>query len=446
MENFLSLKLEETLFESLAKINFKAPTPIQAKAIPVALEGKDILGTAQTGTGKTGAFGIPLVNYLLKTKKETALVMTPTRELATQVMQTMNSLVGRGNIRTALLIGGDSMQKQLKQMRRNPRLVVGTPGRINDHLKRKTLRLNNTSFLVLDESDRMLDMGFTPQINQVLQTVPKKHQTLLFSATLPGNILRLAEKYLNQPVRISVGSTSTPIEKIKQEVLRVNDGDKYNQLIKQIYIRQGSILIFVKTRRNAEKMVKRLKYDDHDADAIHGNLRQNKRDRVIKAFRNNHFRILVGTDVASRGLDIPAIKHVINFDLPQVPEDFIHRIGRTARAGAEGSALSFIGNEDRAKWNAIQRLIDPNFRSEPGRDQRRRRKRGGHSFDRRDRRNKNRFKKRRDNRGTQHESQSEKNSRSFNFKKNFNGKKKDFKKRFFKKRKPFSGKRQNFRD
>ena len=194
-------------------------------------------------------------------------------------------------------------------------------------------------------------------------------------------------------------------------------------------------------------MVKRLKFDDHDADAIHGNLRQNKRDRVIKAFRNNHFRILVGTDVASRGLDIPAIKHVINFDLPQVPEDFIHRIGRTARAGAEGSALSFIGNEDRTKWNAIQRLIDPNFKSEQGRDPRRRRKRGGSSFDRRERRNKNRFtKKKRNNQDRQHANLSEKYGKSFTFKKNFNGKKKDFKKRFFKKRKPFSGKRQNFRD
>ena len=396
MENFLSLKLEQILMDSIAKINFKTPTPIQAEAIPVALEGKDILGTAQTGTGKTAAFGIPLINFLLKTKKDTALVMTPTRELATQVMQTMTNLIGRGNIRTALLIGGDSMQKQLKQMKRNPRLIVGTPGRINDHLSRRTLKLNNTTFLVLDESDRMLDMGFTPQINQVLETVPNKHQTLLFSATLPGNIIRLAEKYLNKPVRISVGSTSTPIAKIKQEVIRVKDGDKYNQLIKEIYTRQGSILIFVKTRRNAEKMVKRLKYDDHDADAIHGNLRQNKRDRVIKAFRNNHFRILVGTDVASRGLDIPAIKHVINFDLPQVPEDFIHRIGRTARAGAEGSALSFVGGEDRSKWNAIQRLIDPNFRAEPGSEATGRRKRGGRSFDRRGRRGGSRFKKRDD--------------------------------------------------
>ena len=447
MENFLSLKLEETLFESLAKINFKTPTPIQAKAIPVALEGKDILGTAQTGTGKTGAFGIPLVNYLLKTKKETALVMTPTRELATQVMQTMNNLVGKGNIRTALLIGGDSMQKQQKQMRKNPRLIVGTPGRINDHLKRKTLRLNNTSFLVLDEADRMLDMGFTPQINQVLETVPKKHQTLLFSATLPSDILKLAERYLNQPNRISIGSTSTPIEKIKQEVLRVNDGDKYNQLIKEIYTRQGSILIFVKTRRNAEKMVKRLKYDDHDADAIHGNLRQNKRDRVIKAFRNNHFRILVGTDVASRGLDIPAIKHVINFDLPQVPEDFIHRIGRTARAGAEGSALSFIGNGDQIKWNAIQKLINPNFRAEPTRYFSRKKKKNGHTFDRKGRRGKNRFANKKKNyQDRQLENRNGENSKSFSFKKKFDGKKKSFKKKFFNKKKRFSSKRKNFKN
>ena len=429
MENFLSLNLEESLIESLAKINFKTPTPIQAKAIPIALEGNDILGTAQTGTGKTGAFGIPLVNYLLKTKKDTALIMTPTRELATQVMQTMNNLIGKGNIRTALLIGGDSMQQQQKQMRRNPRLIVGTPGRINDHLKRKTLRLNNTTFLVLDESDRMLDMGFTPQINQVLETVPKKHQTLLFSATLPNDILKFAEKYLNRPIRISVGSTSTPIKKIKQEIFKVNDGDKYNQLIKEIYTRQGSILIFVKTRRNAEKIVKRLKYDDHDAEAIHGNLRQNKRDRVIKAFRNNHFRILVGTDVASRGLDIPAIKHVINFDLPQVPEDFIHRIGRTARAGAEGSALSFIGNGDRLKWNAIQKLINPNFRAELNSSVRPNNK-------------KNRFiNKKRGNRNRRFKNRNKKNDRSSSFKKKFNGKKKGFKKKFFNKKKRFLDKR-----
>ena len=457
MENFRSLNLEQTLMDSIAFINFKTPTPIQAQAIPVALEGKDILGTAQTGTGKTAAFGIPLINFLLKTKKDNALIMTPTRELAAQVMQTMNSLIGRGNIRTALLIGGDSMQKQLKQMRRNPRLIVGTPGRINDHLKRNTLRLNNTTFLVLDESDRMLDMGFTPQINQVLQSVPKKHQTLLFSATLGNNIIQLAERYLSNPVRIAVGSTSTPIDKIKQEVIHVKDGDKYNQLIKEIYNRQGSILIFVKTRRNAEKMVKRLKYDDHDADAIHGNLRQSKRDRVIKAFRNGHFRILVGTDVASRGLDIPAIKHVINFDLPQLPEDFIHRVGRTARAGADGSALSFIGEQDKGKWNAIQRLIDPNFKQEKESKDHRNNRRRSFSRNRNRNRGRDRFSERknffdkekregqgkknfqknrdlRDNRNSEKPNNSNNNSRDFR-------KNNESKKKFFRFKKRFKGSR-----
>ena len=457
MENFRSLNLEQTLMDSIAFINFKTPTPIQAQAIPVALEGKDILGTAQTGTGKTAAFGIPLINFLLKTKKDNALIMTPTRELAAQVMQTMNSLIGRGNIRTALLIGGDSMQKQLKQMKRNPRLIVGPPGRINDHLKRNTLRLNNATFLVLDESDRMLDMGFTPQINQVLQSVPKKRQTLLFSATLGNNIIQLAERYLSNPVRIAVGSTSTPIEKIKQEVIHVKDGDKYNQLIKEIYNRQGSILIFVKTRRNAEKMVKRLKYDDHDADAIHGNLRQSKRDRVIKAFRNGHFRILVGTDVASRGLDIPAIKHVINFDLPQLPEDFIHRVGRTARAGADGSALSFIGEQDRGKWNAIQRLIDPNFKQEKGSKDHRNNRRRSFSRNRNRNRGRDRFSERknffdkekregqgkknfqknrdfRDNRNSEKPNNSNNNSRDFR-------KNNESKKKFFRFKKRFKGPR-----
>ena len=481
MEDFLSLKLEQTLMDSIAKLNYKTPTPIQAQAIPVALTGKDILGTAQTGTGKTLAFGIPIINFLLKTKKEAALIITPTRELAQQVFQEVNNLVGRGNIRTAQLVGGQSMVKQLNSLKRNPRLIVGTPGRINDHLKRNSLKLNNTSFVALDEADRMLDQGFAPQINQILKTIPKKRQMLLFSATLPREVLKLSENYLTNPERISVGSTTTPIAKIKQEVLRVKDGDKYNQLIKEIYTRKGAILVFVKTRRNAEKMVKRLKYDDHDCDALHGNLRQNKRDRVIKAFRNNHFRILIATDVAARGLSVSSIKHVINFDLPQVAEDFIHRIGRTARAGAEGSALSFVGSEDRSKWNAIQRLIDPNFRAEPGSEARGRRKRGGRSFDRRgsrfkrrddrndrggrDERPGSRFKrrddrndrggrderpgsrfKRRGDRDRRNNNQNEGGEgKSFGFKKKFDGKKKPFKKTFGGKKKRFSG-RKKFRD
>ena len=368
MKNFKLLKIEEPLKHSLEKMNFNVPTPIQAMAIPVALDGKDILGTAQTGTGKTLAFSVPLVNKLILDKNAFALVMCPTRELATQVMAAIKSIISdKINIKTALLIGGEAMQKQLRQLRNRSRIIVGTPGRINDHLKRKSLNLSATKYLVLDETDRMLDMGFTPQIEMILKFVPKDHQTLLFSATLPQNILRISERYLNKPERISAGSTSVPIAKIKQETLQVYKENKYDELIDQFLARKGSILVFVKTKRSADKMVKRLKEEGHSADAIHGDLRQSKRDRVINSFRKGLKRILIATDVAARGLDIPLIQHVINYDLPQVPEDYVHRIGRTARAGSEGSALTFLTPDDRLMWNSISKLIDPNFKPAPGR-------------------------------------------------------------------------------
>jgi superfamily II DNA/RNA helicase len=364
MENFTSIKIEDSLKHSLSRMNFIKPTPIQGMAIPVALEGKDILGTAQTGTGKTLAFSIPLINKLILDKNAFALVMCPTRELASQVMEAIKSIISdKININTALLIGGEPMQKQLRQLSNRSRIIVGTPGRINDHLKRKSLNLSATKYLVLDETDRMLDMGFTPQIEMVLKFVPKNHQTLLFSATLPKNILRISERYLNKPERISTGATSIPIEKIKQETLQVLRENKYDTLIDQFLSRKGSILVFVKTKRSADKMVKRLKEEGHSVDAIHGDLRQSKRDRVINSFRKGLKRILIATDVAARGLDIPLIQHVINYDLPQVPEDYVHRIGRTARAGSHGSALTFLTPDDRSMWNSINKLIDPNFKS-----------------------------------------------------------------------------------
>ena len=366
MENFKLLKIEDSLKNSLQKMNFMKPTPIQAIAIPTALEGKDILGTAQTGTGKTLAFSIPLINKLILDKNAFALVMCPTRELATQVMAAIKSIISdKINIKMALLIGGEAMQKQLRQLNNRARIIVGTPGRINDHLKRKSLNLSATKYLVLDETDRMLDMGFTPQIEMVLKFVPKEHQTLLFSATLPQNILRISERYLTKPERISTGSTSIPIAKIKQSTLQVFKENKYKELIDQLISRKGSILVFVKTKRGADKMVKKLKEEGHSADAIHGDLRQSKRDRVITSFRKGLKRILIATDVAARGLDIPLIQHVINYDLPQVPEDYVHRIGRTARAGSEGSALTFLTPDDRSMWNSISRLIDPNFKPTP---------------------------------------------------------------------------------
>jgi len=362
--NFNDLPIENKLKNSIKYADFKSPTPIQSKSIPVSLTGKDILGTAQTGTGKTLAFTIPMINKLILDKNAMALIICPTRELASQVMQTVLRLnvreIGIGN---ALLIGGESMQKQLKKLKKRARIIVGTPGRINDHLKRQSLNLSKVSYLVLDETDRMLDMGFTPQIELILKFIPKNHQTLLFSATLPNNILRISERYLNNPERIAVGSLSTPIEKIKQETFQTTQDKKYHELINQLVERSGSILVFVKTKHGADKIVKRLKYDGHSADAIHGNLRQSKRDRVIAGFRNGKSRILIATDVAARGLDIPLIQHVINYDLPQVPEDYIHRIGRTGRAGKEGSALTFLTPNDRSMWNSISKLIDPNFKT-----------------------------------------------------------------------------------
>ena len=366
--NFSDLQIESKLKKSIDFADFKTTTPIQSQSIPVSLTGKDILGTAQTGTGKTLAFTIPMINKLILDKKAMALIVCPTRELASQVMQTVLKLnvreIGIGN---ALLIGGESMQKQLRKLNNRARIIVGTPGRINDHLKRKSLDLSKVSYLVLDETDRMLDMGFTPQIELILKYVPKNHQTLLFSATLPNDILKISHKYLNNPERISVGSLSTPIEKIKQETFQITQDKKYHELINQLVERNGSILVFVKTKHGADKIVKRLKYDGHKADAIHGNLRQSKRERVIRGFRNGNSKILIATDVAARGLDIPLIQHVINYDLPQVPEDYIHRIGRTGRAGKEGSALTFLTPSDRSMWNSISKLIDPNYKP-PQRD------------------------------------------------------------------------------
>ena len=382
--NFSNLEIENKLKKSIDIADFKIPTPIQSKSIPISLTGKDILGTAQTGTGKTLAFTIPMLNKLLKEKKAMALIICPTRELATQVMQTVLKLnVREIGISNALLIGGESMQKQLRKLNNKARIIVGTPGRINDHLERNSLNLSKVSYLVLDETDRMLDMGFTPQIEKILKYIPADHQTLLFSATLPDNILKISQKYLKNPERISVGPLSSPIEKIKQETFQITQDKKYHELINQLVQRNGSILVFVKTKHGADKIVKRLKYDGHKADAIHGNLRQSKRDRVINRFRNGNSRILIATDVASRGLDIPVIKHVINYDLPQVPEDYIHRIGRTGRAGKDGSALTFLTPNDHSMWNSISKLINPNFKPSHQKNIKkfRKKKKDRHSFE-----------------------------------------------------------------
>lgn len=346
--------------QSLARMQFHKPTPIQAKAIPFALEGRDILGSAQTGTGKTGAFGIPLIAKLMENSEVSALVLTPTRELATQVMATLQQLIPIPNIKTALLIGGEAMPKQFRQLQAHPRLIVGTPGRLNDHLQRGSVKLNNVRFLVLDETDRMLDMGFGVQIDRILQHIPHEHQTMLFSATLPQGIVKLSSKYLKNPERVSVGSTVAAAPNIRQELIQTSDAEKGTHLLKVLAEANGSTIIFVKTKYGTEKLASRLAKQNYRADAIHGDLRQSRRDRVIQGFRDKKFQVLVATDIAARGLDVPHIETVINYDLPQCPEDFIHRIGRTARAGSTGQAISFITPADRQKWSAIHKLMNPN--------------------------------------------------------------------------------------
>ena len=360
MTSFDQFGLPPQLNAALTRMGYTAPTPIQSKAIPLAMSGKDILGSAQTGSGKTAAFGIPLVAKVMSSPRGGALVMTPTRELASQVIEVVQQLLGKNSpIRAALLIGGDSMGKQMAELRMRPRIIVGTPGRINDHLARGTLMLHDTNFLVLDETDRMLDMGFGIQIEKIVKFLPPVRQTLLFSATIPPEIAKMTQKYLNNPERVSVDNVAKAAPKIQQEILHVSEAEKYNTLLGQLATRTGSVIIFVKTKRGADRLSDRLNKAGQSADTIHGDLHQRKREKVIQGYRDSKFRILVATDIAARGLDIPHIEHVINFDLPQCPEDYIHRIGRTARNGAEGAALNLISPDDGLKWRAIHRLLNP---------------------------------------------------------------------------------------
>lgn len=359
-QDFTGFGLQPKLLQALNRVGFTQPTPIQEQAIPLALKGCDILGSAQTGTGKTGAFGIPLVSKLMDDPKSAALILTPTRELASQVMAAIQQLIPVQDIKTALLIGGDSMQKQFRQLQARPRMIVGTPGRINDHLTRNKRLLENVHFLVLDETDRMLDMGFGIQIDKIIAHLPQQRQTMLFSATLPQGIVKLSSKYLNAPERIKVGSTITAAPNIDQKVIRLSDAEKGANLLPLLQEAKGSVIVFVKTKYATERLVKKLEQQNLNADALHGDLRQTRRERVIRGFRDMKFPILVATDIAARGLDVPSIETVINYDLPQCPEDFIHRIGRTARAGASGQAISFVTPSEQAKWRAIHKLMHPN--------------------------------------------------------------------------------------
>lgn len=362
MSSFSTFALPSFLEDSLKRLGISTPTPIQEKAIPEGLKGLDILASAQTGTGKTMAYLLPLITNLMKDSQSKALIMAPTRELAAQIQEEVRSLAS-GQIGSALLIGGAPMMKQISHLKRNPRLIIGTPGRINDHLNRKTLKLHETSFLVLDEVDRMLDMGFSEALKTIVPHLAKERQTFMFSATMAEDIKKLSLTYLKNPQLITIGSTREPVLKIKQETRHMTANEKFPSLLEELGSREGSVIIFVKTKHGADRLATKLSQQKHLASAIHGDLKQRKRDSVIQDFRKLKTRIMVATDVAARGLDIPHIMHVINYDLPQCPEDYIHRVGRTGRAGMEGFALSFIAPEDHIKWRRIHNLI--NNKNEP---------------------------------------------------------------------------------
>ena len=358
MNNFSNFDLSNESQKALEGLGFKNPTPIQSKAIPAGLSGQDILANAQTGSGKTLAFALPLIEKIKNNTNSSGLILTPTRELAKQIFSVVNIILSyHEKIRSILLIGGEGIYTQSNSLKKSPQIIIGTPGRINDHLDRGSLNINNCDLVVLDETDKMLEMGFEFQVRDILKTIKNKKQMLMFSATLPNQIIKLSSKYSNNPQRISIQQNEVLNFNIKQDVIKVSPKDKFKELSNQIKKRDGSILVFVKTKYGTEKLSKRLKKDGIKSTALHGGLRQNKRSRIMDNFRDEKFRIMIATDIASRGIDVPHIEHVINYDLPQAPEDFVHRIGRTARAGSVGEALSFITPNDSKIWKSIEMTL-----------------------------------------------------------------------------------------
>lgn len=360
MMTFNDFALPEALQHKLDALGFDNPTPVQERAIPAALEQRDILGSAQTGTGKTAAFAIPLLTKIMNHADVYGIIVTPTRELALQVDEQIRAfLSAKSKIRSVVLIGGASIDRQIQALAKRPKIIVGTPGRIIDHLERKSLDLAGFNYVVLDETDRMLDMGFSAPIAEIFSHVAEERQTLLFSATLPKNIQKVSAQYLQNPVRIEMGQVNSVGDNIVQSTQFVSKEGKFEMLVDALRDHDQSAIVFMNSKFATEKMAKRLKSAGITAEAIHGDLRQSRRERVISNLRDNKFRVLVATDVAARGIDVPHIHQVINFDLPRQTEDYIHRIGRTGRNGAQGIALNLATRDDMEKLNEIERLINP---------------------------------------------------------------------------------------
>ena len=353
---FISLGIAPALLAKLEKLGYKIPTPIQQQAIPTAIQGKDLVGVAQTGTGKTLAFGIPMIQRLHNTK-DRGLIVLPTRELSLQVEEALRKVGSDMGMRTAVLIGGAPMWPQKKDLARDPRIIVATPGRLVDHLEQKTLSLNEVKIVVLDEADRMLDMGFAPKIRQIFQALPRERQTMLFSATMPQEIMRLATTYMKLPIRIEVAPSGTTAEKVTQEIFILPKESKVQLVEKLLQQYSGATLIFTKTKFGAKKLNRMVREMGHTAAELHSNRSLSQRKEALEGFKFGRYRVLIATDIASRGIDVNGIELVINFDLPMDAEDYVHRIGRTARAGAGGHAISLVTPDQRRDLRDIERLV-----------------------------------------------------------------------------------------
>ncbi len=368
--HFNDFKISESLKARLHGAGFKTPTPVQAKAIPPALDGADILATASTGTGKTLSFLIPMIERMdatstpsTKGKRQPirALILLPTRELAMQVLEAYGKLVPGVRNDAVLVCGGLSENNQLDALDRGPRLVVATPGRLEDFLRRRSVNLGSVEMLVLDEVDRMLDMGFLPAIKRIVGALPKQRQTMCYSATLDANIREIVRDYVTNPVRIEIGTTSKPSDRVELRVYTVMQDQKLGLLDQMLREEEGTFLVFSRTKHGADRISKKLEKLGHDADVIHGDRSQSQRTAALKGFANGRHRVLVATDVAARGIDVNDIAHVVNYDLPNASDDFVHRIGRTGRAGKKGVATTFVMPQERSDARKLERELKIKF-------------------------------------------------------------------------------------
>ena len=355
--SFYGLGIAPGLLEVVDSLRFTVPTPIQHKTIPTAIEGKDVIGVAQTGTGKTLAFGIPMIQRLAAQRHGRGLILAPTRELAIQINEALVQLAHAFHIKTAVIIGGESIYAQVKRLRMSPQIIIATPGRLNDLINQRLARVNDVCILVLDEADRMLDMGFLPQIERVIKLIPKNRQTMLFSATIPASIIKIAATHMRLPVRTEIAPSGTAAELISQEMFIVRKemkGKLLGELLKQY---TGPVLLFVRTRRAARRAAQLLRTMNHAVAEIHANRSQAQRKEALRGFKSGQYRILVATDIAARGIDVTGIELVLNYDLPDDPENYVHRIGRTGRAGQEGHAITLATLDQGREVRRIERMI-----------------------------------------------------------------------------------------